>query len=239
MKILESIHSQIGLKEKLIYEYSENINNLKDKIKKILKDIPDEFQAILLYKEEILSEEEYDNKLTQLNNQLIEIKRSAVKNEENDKIAKENYKNLKKEIIDKMNYYYKYIDRNGKLIFNDLFTLKNATYSGSDEQEYYFSRTLAISECLKHQFPIIMDYYRGGEISTNRENLMIDCYKSLNKQVIITSTLKEQEYSVDKYKDIDGINVIDYSFNEDSKILTSKHNNEFKNIVENLGIVLE
>ena len=239
MKILESIRSQISLKEKLIYEYSENINSAKDKIKKILKDIPDEFQAILLYKEEILSEEEYDNKLTQLNNQLTEIKRLTAQNEENDKLTKEKYKNLKNEIIDKMNYYYKYIDKNGKLVFNDLFTLKNATYSGSDEQEYYFSRTLAISDCLKHQFPIIVDYYRGGEISTNRENLMLDCYKSLNKQVIITSTLKEQEYSVDKYKDIENINVIDYSFNEDSKILSSKYNNDFNKIIEEFGITLE
>lgn len=34
-KILESIRSQISLKDKLINEYTENINNAKDKITKI------------------------------------------------------------------------------------------------------------------------------------------------------------------------------------------------------------
>ena len=115
---------------------------------------------------------------------------------------------------------------------------KNLIYSGSDEQEYYFSRTLAINDCLKHNFPIIIDYYRGGEISTNRENLMVECFKNLNKQVIITSTLKKEEYSADKYSDIENINVIDYSPNEDSQILTSLQNHCFKNIMDSFNIVM-
>ena len=192
----------------------------------------------MLFKDEILSEQEYDNKLSKLNKELSEIKQTIVTNDEQDKLSKENFNILKKDIIDKMNYYYKYIDKQGKLVFTDLFTTKSLIYSGSDEQEYYFGRTLAINDCLKHTFPIIIDYYRGGEISTTRENLMIECFKSLNKQVIITSTLKEQEYSTDKYSDIENINVIDYSSNEDSQILTSLKNESFKKIIDSFNIIM-
>ena len=90
-----------------------------------------------------------------------------------------------------------------------------------------------------YKYPIIIDYYRGGEISTNRENLMIECFKNLNKQVIITSTLKKEEYSADKYSNIQNINVIDYSPNEDSQILTPLQNECFKRIIDSFGILMQ
>lgn len=237
-KIMQSIRTQINLKDELIGEYTANMNKAQDNLKNALKDIPEEFQTILLFKDEILSEQEYDNKLSKLNKELVEIKQTIVTNDEQDRLSKENFNNLKKDIIDRMNYYYKYIDKHGKLAFTDLFTTKSLIYSGSDEQEYYFVRTLAINDCLKHTFPIIIDYYRGGEISTTRENLMIECFKSLNKQVIITSTLKQEEYSADKYSDIEEINVINYSSNKDSQILTSHQNVQFKEIIDSFNIII-
>ena len=236
---MQSIQYQITQKNELINEYTTIINKAQDNLKNTLTEIPEEFQTILLYKDEILSEKEYDNQLMLLNKELEELQHSIVTNEEQDKQSKEEYKNLKSDIIDKMNYYYRYIDKQGKLVFSDLFTTKNLIYSGSDEQEYYFSRTLAINDCLKHKYPIIIDYYRGGEISTNRENLMIECFKNSNKQVIITSTLKKEEYSADKYSNIQNINVIDYSPNEDSQILTPLQNECFKRILDSFGILMQ
>lgn len=238
-KIIQSIKYQITQKEELINEYTNIINKAQDNLKNTLMEIPEEFQTILLYKDEILSEKEYDNQLILLNKKLEELQHSIVTNEEQDKQSKEEYRNLKNNIIDKMNYYYKYIDKQGKIVFSDLFTTKNLIYSGSDEQEYYFSRTLAINDCIKHNFPIIIDYYRGGEISTNRENLMIECFKNLNKQVIITSTLKKEEYSADKYNNIENINVIDYSQNEVSQILKPFQNELFKKITDSFGIIMQ
>lgn len=237
-KIIKSIKSQIDLKNELILEYTTNINIAQDKLKDKLSEIPAEYQTILLYKGEILSDQEYDNQLIKLHRELLRLQESVIYNEKQDKRAKEEYKILKKSIIDKMNYYYKFVDKHGKLTFTNLFTTKNLIYSGSDEQEYYFSRTLALSDCLKHSYPIIIDYYRGGEISTTRENFMLECFKNLGKQVIITSTLKEQEYSTDKYSNIQGINAVDYSSNEDSKILTQVYNNNFKKIIKSFNIIM-
>ncbi|MGC4375100.1 hypothetical protein ABZF74_11980, partial [Streptococcus suis] len=145
-------------------------------------------------------------------------------------------KSIKENVVAKMNTLYKVIDPDGKLVFDDLFTKKEATYSGSDGQVYYFCRLISLNNLLKHTYPIINDSFREGEISTRKEELMIDYYKKLNKQVILSATLKNQEYAVDKYSNIEGVNAIDYSINDDSKILNSKYTDEFILILKKFNI---
>lgn len=135
-----------------------------------------------------------------------------------------------------MNTLCKEIDPGGKLIFDDLFTKKETTYSGSDEQVYYFCRLISLNNLLKHSYLIINDSFREGEISTRKEELMIDYFKKLNKQGILSATLKNQEYIVDKYASIADINTIDYSMNDDSKILNSKYIDEFISILTKFNI---
>ena len=65
---------------------------------------------------------------------------------------------------------------------------------------------------------------------------MIEEYKKLNKQVILTSTLKNEEYDSDKYFNIEGLNVIDYSNLQDSKILQEDNVGEFLKLIEKFGI---
>ena len=238
-KIILSINEQIKIKEELINEYTNSINKSQESLKNIMIDIPEDFKTILLFKDEILSEQEYDNQLSDLNKELVKLQQNMDVDEEQNKIAKKGLKQLKDAIIEKMNYYYKLVDTQGQLVFDDLFTVKNTTYSGSDEQEYYFCRTLAISDCTNHNYPIIMDFFRGGEISSNREHLMIDCYKKLNKQVIVTATLKDEEYLSFKYSNSKDITTIDYSEHTTNKILSANYNELFKSIVEKFNIIVE
>ncbi len=44
-------------------------------------------------------------------------------------------------ILANMNSFYKLIDLDGTQEFKDLFATRNMTFSGGEEQEYYFSRT--------------------------------------------------------------------------------------------------
>lgn len=96
-KIIQSIKSQIDLKNELINEYTNIINKSQDNLKMLLKDIPNEFQAILLFKDEVLSEEEYDNQLTALNHQLKELKQSL--NNDNSILANITNKGLSERFI--------------------------------------------------------------------------------------------------------------------------------------------
>ena len=145
---------------------------------------------------------------------------------------------IKESILASMNAFYKLIDPDGTQVFKDFFATKSMTFSGSEEQEYYFSRTLAIFWNLKHSFPIIMDCFRKGEISTKKEQLMIDEYQKTGAQVILSSTLKDEEYSSGtKYYDLDGVNAINYEENPNSHILQSRYCDQFMSIVDSFGIV--
>ncbi len=53
---------------------------------------------------------------------------------------------------------------------------------------------MALNNILSHNFPLIIDSFREGELSSSKEILMLDEFIKLNKQVILTSTLKDEEY---------------------------------------------
>lgn len=76
----------------------------------------------------------------------------------------------------------------------------------------------------EQSYLLLIDCYRSGEISSQKEDIMIKNFISRKKQVIITSTLKKEEYTVQKYDQYKGdANVIDYSNNESSKLLQSQY----------------
>ena len=68
---------------------------------------------------------------------------------------------------------------------------------------------------------------------------MLTYFKKINKQVILSSTLKVQEYLVDKYNNIEHINLLDYSSHKDSKILRSNFSIQFNKILEEFKINVE
>lgn len=235
-KVLRSINYQISQKEEIINEYSRIIHKEQDRLKTLLNDIPEELQKILLYSEDILSGIEYDNKLNELNEELRSLMQANNTINENNKEARKKYIEMKNSIVEKMNYYYSNIDPNGILKFDDLFTKKNVTYSGSEEQEYYYCRLLALNDYFQHEFPIIIDCFRSGEISSYKEEIMIQTFQKTGKQIILTSTLKKEEYDSHKYDKYEGINVMDYSIHEDSQILQKSYAQSFKRILNDFGI---
>ena len=148
-------------------------------------------------------------------------------------------KTVKSGILDSMNGFYKLIDPDGQQVFKDLFATRSMTFSGSEEQEYYFSRTLAIYWYLKHSFPIIMDCFRKGELSSKKEKLMIEEYRKTGVQVILSSTLKDEEYSSGgKYYNMDGVNAINYETNPNSHILQEEYCEQFMSVVDSFGVIM-
>nr|WP_275926373.1 hypothetical protein [Streptococcus dysgalactiae] len=67
---------------------------------------------------------------------------------------------------------------------------------------------------------------------------MIKHFKTLNKQVLLSATLKNQEYIDNKYENLPDINAIDYNINNDSKILDSKYIDEFIILLKKFNIDL-
>lgn len=239
-QVLSSIAYQIAQKEEIIHEYSYKLQQLQDELKKILQEVPVELHKILLFSEMILSEIDYDNKLKKLCEQLEELQANDKNISNSEKEAKQKCREMKKDIVSRMNKLYREVDPQGRTFFDDIFTKKDETYSGSEEQEYYYSRVLAISDYFNHSYPLLIDCYRSGEISSQKEDVMIKNFISRKKQVIITSTLKKEEYTAHKYDHYKGnANVIDYSDNESSKLLQPQYVAQLGAIVESFGVMFE
>jgi len=236
-QVLSSIAYQIAQKEEIIREYSFEIQELQDELKNMLQEVPVELHKVLFFSEMILSEIDYDNKLKELCEQLEQLQVNDKNVDNSAKIAKQKYKEMKDDIVLRMNELYREVDPLGRTFFDDIFTKKDETISGSEEQEYYYSRILAINDYFKHSYPLLIDCYRSGEISSQKEDIMIRNFIARKKQVIITSTLKEEEYNAQKYDQYKGnANVIDYSGNQSSKLLQYEYVERLEDLVESFGV---
>lgn len=237
-EIINSINESIEQKNEIISELTVELNELQSQLQLELKTTEPKLQQLILYKDEIDSNSNFDDQYASLKDELTSLM-SSLKSAKN---SKEN-NNLKiREFFDsissEMNRLYKEIDSNGGIIFDDIFSTKDLIYSGSEGQEFYFCKIIALNNILKHEFPIIIDSFRDGELSTVKENKMLSIYKSLNKQVILTSTLKKEEYNTNKYK-IEKITSIDYSKHKDCKILDNKYTTEFMELISSFkGLTL-
>ncbi|GIC79472.1 hypothetical protein [Moritella sp. F3] len=235
--ILASIRENVKEKEFVISELTYQINYLQDEVNKKMVHTPPDIFHLAFFKEEILEEDKYDVEATEINKRIqflnVQLEKSSTRVDISD--SKKNEK--LESIVKLMSSYHELIDPEGKLFFEDLFSKRDTVYSGSDGQEYYFCRIMALDEALGHPFPLIIDSFRDGELSTRKEEKMLKLYFALQKQVILTSTLKSEEYKTNKYSQ-GYINSIDYSVHDTHKLLGGVDLDEFKQILSSfkLGI---
>lgn len=231
-EIISSIYNQITAEENIIEEAEKNIGIWQDKLEQVLHENKPTINDILLYSDEILSSKECDEKISIIMSQIKELQREKEELNLKNKESVEQNNKMKKQILDIMNKQIKKLDPNSRINFTDLFTKNGENYSGSEEQEFYFCKIIALNEYFQHHFPLIVDSFRDGEISSSKEIIMLDEYKKINKQVILSSTLKNEEYNSLKYEEIANINAIDYNGHEDNKILQAKYTDKFNEILD-------
>jgi len=225
--ILNSISQNIHQKAEIIYDYSREINHLQANLNKELSETPPNFQKLILYQEQASSDILYDEKAFSLGQQIEGLKSQLESSIAVSEEIKNSRISLDNEIINLMGKIYRTIDSQGNLKFDDIFSKRDATFSGSEGQEFYFCKMISLSRALKHTFPILIDSFRSGEISSTKERKMLDLYSKIDKQIILTSTLKDEEYSANKYDQYENINSIDYSSHDNCKIMTAHFSKEF------------
>ena len=77
-----------------------------------------------------------------------------------------------------------------------------------------------------------MDYFRAGELSTEKEAMVLALYSTIPNQIVFTATLKKEELG--KYSGYGFVNQIDYSTNEANHILKSESVEDFRKLMEPL-----
>lgn len=227
--IMESIQDKISAYEEEEENCKKQINELQRQLQALLKEEELSLETVLMYKNEIIDASSADSRLVEIDNEIKTLKASLVVNSKKSEEDAAKRDALNKQLIEQMNFFYKKVDPNGSIVFDDLFSKRNNTYSGCEETEFYLAKLYAIAIVLKHKYPIMMDFFRDGELSTEKEKTVLQLFSALKNQIIFTATLKSEELG--KYKRKKKINGIDYSVNNDSHILSERYVRQFKKLL--------
>lgn len=235
-QILTSIEEKILMYEEEIQLLSNEIEKLQTELKVLLAGEDINIESLFLYKPELVNSSDADLRLTKIEKELESINKKLNYSVELNVASLKKRKDFFDRIYEKMNNFSKLIDPENQRVFNNLFSLKQSVYSGVEATEFYLAKLFAIQAETKHNFPIIMDYFRGGELSSTKEKLVLDTFSKIKNQIIFTVTLKEQELNkYDKFKKIKNIN---YDPHEPFKLLNSKHQKIFLKNIKKFSIII-
>lgn len=215
---------------------ASQISAAQDEMQELMNDEAISLEAIVAYKQDVFSASDAETKIKEIDAETENLKNQLKVNTGSTQSKKEQQLAFLAAILNEMNSVYETIDPNGNLHFDDLFTKKDEVYSGSEATIFHLSRLYAFSKILHHNYPIVVDSFRAEDLSTAKENLVIDLYNTLPNQVIFTTTLKLEELG--KYDSRSDIHHIDYKGHTPSKMLSAEYVEEFCELMSNLSINL-
>jgi hypothetical protein len=235
-EIISSINEKISSFSEEIEHITSELNLHQNELQELMSDESITLESIVVFKQNIFNASDAEKKINEIDEQ-IENTQSKIKYAlETTQTKKDKQSETINNIICLMNDIYNQIDPSGNLHFDDLFTKKNEIYSGSEATIFHLVKLYAIRCILEHNYPIIIDSFRAEDLSTQKENRVIDIYKNIPNQVIFTTTLKEQELG--KYDNMEEINHIDYKGHTPSKMLSNEYLDSFMELVNDISFIL-
>lgn len=235
-EIIASINEKIEAYTEEINKLASQISSAQDELQTLMNDEAISLEAIVAYKQDIFSASDAEAKIKEIDLETETLKNQLKISTGTTESKKEQQLAILIAILNEMNAVYEAIDPNGNLHFDDLFTKKDEVYSGSEATIFHLSRLYALSKVLNHNYPIVVDSFRAEDLSTSKENIVLDLYKELSNQVIFTTTLKLEELG--KYDTRTDIHHIDYKEHAPSKMLSEVYVDEFCELLSSLSINL-
>lgn len=235
-EIITSINEKIEAYTEEIDKLASQIANAQDELQELMKDETVSLETIVAYKQDVFSATDAEAKIKDIDLETETLKNRLKASTGTTQSKKEQQLDMLTAILNEMNAVYKAIDPNGNLYFDDLFTKKDEVYSGSEATIFHLSRLYALSKVLNHNYPIVVDSFRAEDLSTSKENIVLDLFKELSNQVIFTTTLKLEELG--KYDTRTDIHHIDYKEHVPSKMLSKNYVDEFCALLNSLSINL-
>ena len=203
----------------------------------------DEFSLadVVACKDDYLSEQEIDGKIQDAQRELDDVKDKL----EADRLLTSEVANQRKEFMDsllsKMNLARRTISGNTQESpYESLFSTKANVFSGSDSTIYFAARTYAIASEINHGMPIMIDSFRADDLSSDREDRLLDLFGKLTNQIVLTTTIKREESAgpdASKYEMDQRVHPIDYSSHELNKIMSAAYNERFAEKAADFGLV--
>jgi len=234
--ILSSVENNIQMKKELISRLDFDIEKTQLTLEGAVSEVSPELRDIILFKDEIKNTGSLNKELREKQREIEALKTKLDESNNKKDGVSEKQKKLIDIIVEYMNEVYKKVDSDGIQVFTDLFTKKSVNYSGSEGPEFYFSKLIALQSIFKHEFPIIIDSFRDHELSSIKELKMIDIFEKIENQVIVSATLKEEEYRIDKYESYKLLTALDYSSHNNGHILSQNFSSEFIKLCGSFGV---
>lgn len=233
-EIIESISEKISAYSEEIERITNEISKEQGKLQDLLNDESVSLESIVVYKKDIFSAADAEKKIKELNDEIEKLKGQLIIDENESHATQAQRDKLHADILKRMNELYKQIDPDGNIVYTDIFSQKDEVYSGSEATVFHIVKLFALKDILKHEFPIVVDSFRAEDLSTGKENAVLDIAKKYKDQIIFTTTLKSEE--IGKYDLMEGINHIDYQPHTPSKILDVANVKDFEKLLEQLSI---
>ena len=189
-------------------------------------------------KDDFLNVRDIDTQIRQNQDEMDRIDEMLSNDQDVSRELRSQREEFRKELLSSMNYARKFISGNpSEADYKELFTTQANVLSGSDGTIYFSARLYAIAKVLNHGMPLLVDSFRADDLSSGREEKLLDLFSSLSNQMILTTTIKREEGS-SKYVEDNRIQAIDYSDHTINKLLSSQFNKEFAAKADELGIFL-
>jgi hypothetical protein len=236
-QIINSIEEKIQSYCEEIDKLSVSINEQQQYLTNALAESDITLESIVLLKSEIVDADEAEKRIAILDREQAMIKDSLRTNEQSNAIQIQKQEQLISTITSFMQTAYREVDQFGTLFFDDIFTKKDQIFSGSEATLFNLIKLYALCIVTKHEFPIIFDSFRAEDLSSEKEERIINLFGKIKNQIIFTTTLKAEELG--KYYNDRRLNHIDFSKNKPSKILSADYLDSFSSLLEELKIKLE
>ncbi len=233
-EIIHSISEKIAAYIEEIERISAEICTEQERLQSLMEDDSVSLESIVAYKKDIFSASDAENRIKEIESEIALLKSQLVANENASHETQVQRVALMSEILRKMNELYRKIDPDGNITYNSLFTQRNEVYSGSEATVFHLVKLFALQSIIRHNYPIVIDSFRAEDLSTAKENIVLDIAKTIGNQIIFTTTLKQEE--VGKYDSVDGINHINYLSHTPSKILDAGYVDNFATLLSGLSI---
>lgn len=235
--------SNVEMRKQIIDSIEEKISAFQEEIEKInadlklqqalLQDLLDEeeisLETIVAYKSQVINASDAERRISEIDIEIGKLKNSINATEKGVENQKTQQEDLLNKIYNQMQEFYQLVDPSGNLEMHELFTKHGVVYSGSDATMFYLAKMYAIKKVLGHSFPIIIDSYRAEDLSTEKEAVVLELFKGVEGQIIFTTTLKlEEKGKYDAYK---YLNIMDFSKNESSHVISIKYAQEIDRLM--------
>lgn len=233
-QIITSIKEKVSAYVEEIQKLTAQINQQQVVLQELLAEEDVSLETLVAYKSQVMDASDAEKRINEIVLEIKELETKITITESGVTNQKEQQETLKQSILNVMYDFYKLVDPNGNLTFTDLFSKSGVVFSGSDATMFYLAKMYAFAKILNHTFPIIIDSFRAEDLSSGKEQVVLEEFKKLGNQLIFTTTLKKEEKG--KYDNVNGVNHIDYSSHTPSKILEVKYGDKITSLLQQFAL---